>query len=98
MKLTPYTDAGVRTMSVYAFNKAPRCGAKTRAGTACLSPTVHGKKRCRMHGGAHGSGAPKGSLNAFKHGCTTRHAKDLRHRTRALLKASYALLSFAVNP
>jgi len=38
---------------------SPRCGAKTRSGGACRSPAVHGKKRCRMHGGAPGSGAPK---------------------------------------
>jgi hypothetical protein len=29
---------------------------------------VHGKKRCRMHGGASGSGAPKANRNARKHG------------------------------
>jgi hypothetical protein len=34
-----------------------RCGAKTRSGKACRSPAVQGKKRCRMHGGAAGSGA-----------------------------------------
>ena len=39
---------------------SPRCGAKTRSGGACRSPAVHGKKRCRMHGGAPGSGPPKG--------------------------------------
>ena len=35
---------------------SPRCGAKTRSGNACRSPAVRGKKRCRMHGGALGSG------------------------------------------
>jgi hypothetical protein len=35
-----------------------RCGARTRSGTPCRSPSVHGKRRCRMHGGASGSGAP----------------------------------------
>lgn len=50
------------------FSKAPRCGAKTRKGTPCKSPCVRGKKRCRMHGGARGSGAPQGNKNAFKHG------------------------------
>ncbi len=30
---------------------APRCGAKTRAGCPCRAPAVHGKQRCRMHGG-----------------------------------------------
>jgi hypothetical protein len=33
-----------------------RCGAKTRLGKPCNSPAVAGKFRCRMHGGAKGSG------------------------------------------
>jgi hypothetical protein len=43
-----------------------RCGAKTRSGKSCGSPAVHGNKRCRMHGGAPGSGAPRGHQNALK--------------------------------
>jgi hypothetical protein len=39
---------------------SPRCGAKTRSGQPCMSPAVNGKIRCRMHGGAVGSGAPRG--------------------------------------
>lgn len=46
---------------------APRCGARTRSGAPCKSPAIHGKKRCRMHGGI-GSGAPLGNTNAFKNG------------------------------
>jgi glucans biosynthesis protein len=49
-----------------------RCGAKTRSGTPCRSPAVQGKERCRMHGGAKGSGAPPGNRNALKHGLYTR--------------------------
>ena len=30
---------------------APHGGARTRAGGPCRSPAVHGKRRCRMHGG-----------------------------------------------
>jgi hypothetical protein len=30
---------------------APRCGAKTRKGTACNCPKMRGKNRCEMHGG-----------------------------------------------
>lgn len=30
---------------------ALRCGARTRAGGACLAPAIRGKLRCRMHGG-----------------------------------------------
>ena len=29
-----------------------RCGAKTRKGTACLSPAIKRNGRCRLHGGA----------------------------------------------
>src|SRR5258706_3284366 len=64
--------------SIEAMRKSPRCGAKTRAGPPCCSPAVGGKRRCRMHGGAPGSGAPLGNQNAFKHGRYTeeRLARD----------------------
>ena len=29
----------------------PRCGARTRGGCPCRAPAIHGKLRCRMHGG-----------------------------------------------
>ena len=64
---------------------SPRCGAKTRSGGACRSPAVHGKKRCRMHGGAQGSGAPRANQNARKHGLFTRDAIAERRRIQALL-------------
>jgi hypothetical protein len=52
-----------------ALRRAPRCGARTRSGSPCRSPIVKGKKRCRMHGGAAGTGAPKGNRNGnWKHG------------------------------
>lgn len=64
---------------------ARRCGAKTRAGTACCAPAVVGSKRCRMHGGK-GSGAPKDNQNARKHG---RYDRDMQARrgVQRLLKA-----------
>jgi uncharacterized protein YjcR len=37
-------------------------------------------RRCRMHGGAPGSGAPRGNKNALKHGLYTRQALDERQR------------------
>lgn len=70
----------------YKYLLSPRCGAKTRKQMPCLSPAVHGKRRCRMHGGAKGSGAPKGNQNALKNGHTTREAKAERREIRALLK------------
>ena len=71
---------------------SPRCGAKTRVGGACRSPSVHGKKRCRMHGGAPGSGAPKPYQNARKHGLFSRDAIEERRRIQALLGEARKLL------
>src|ERR1035437_4601953 len=49
--------------------KARRCGAKTRAGHPCRQAAVRERIRCRMHGGAKGSGGPLGDRNGnFKHG------------------------------
>ncbi len=69
-----------------------RCGAKTRSGKPCRSPAVSGKKRCRMHGGALGSGAPRGNKNAQKHGQYTREAITERRQLQALLKQSRMLI------
>lgn len=65
---------------------SPRCGAKTRRGTPCLAPAVLGKRRCRMHGGAAGSGAPEGNKNALKHGLYTKEAIAERRYIRELIK------------
>lgn len=35
------------------------------------------KNRWRMHGGARGSGAPKGNQNSFRHGVFTQEYKDI---------------------
>lgn len=74
------------------YSKAPRCGAKTRAGTTCRCPAVRGKKRCRVHGGAKGSGAPKGNKNAFKHGNYSAVAKLKRRETKRVTRALISLL------
>jgi hypothetical protein len=71
---------------------SPRCGAKTRAGGACRSPAVRGKKRCRMHGGARGSGAPRANQNARKHGLFSRDAIAERRQIQALLGEARKLL------
>ena len=71
---------------------SPRCGAKTRPGGACRSPAVRGKKRCRMHGGAQGSGAPRANQNARKHGLFTRDAIAERRQVRAVLGEARRLL------
>ena len=64
-------------MNTYSFNLAPRCGAKTRSDTLCKSPAMRLKNRWRMHGGARGSGAPKGNQNSFRHGVFTQEYKDI---------------------
>lgn len=68
------------------MRESPRCGAATRRGTACQSPAVAGKARCRMHGGAKGSGAAKGNSNALKHGFHTEEARERRRALRQLIK------------
>ena len=68
-----------------------RCGAKTRSGKPCMSPAVSGKKRCRMHGGAPGSGAPQGNKNAMKSGLFTRKAIEERRALRDLIRSARQL-------
>lgn len=63
-----------------------RCCATTRRGNSCLSPAVSGKARCRMHGGAKGSGAPKGSQNGrYRHGMRTQEALAEWRRVREIV-------------
>jgi len=71
---------------------SPRCGAKTRSNGACRSPAVHGRKRCRMHGGAQGSGAPKANQNARTHGLFTTDAITERRGIQRLLGEARKLL------
>lgn len=71
---------------------SPRCGAKTRSGAACRAPAVHGKPRCRMHGGAQGTGAPGANQNARKHGLFTGEAIAERKELLVLLREARAIL------
>jgi uncharacterized protein YjcR len=80
--------AGAQARNTRAMRQSPRCGAKTRNGSPCQSPAVTGKKRCRMHGGAAGSGAPKGNQNALKHGLYTRDAVEFNRHVRKLIRES----------
>ena len=65
---------------------AQRCEAKTRSGQPCRAPAANGKGRCRMHGGAKGSGAPLGNQNALRHGLYSREHLDWRREMNALLR------------
>jgi hypothetical protein len=84
-------------MSDHTRNIAPmqasrHCGAKTRSGKACRAPAMRGKRRCRMHGGAKDSGAPRGNRNARKHGRFTGSAVRERKQIEALLGEARKLL------
>jgi len=46
-----------------------------------------------MHGGADGSGAPKGNQNAFKHGAFTSKARARRAQLRELIAQAHQLLA-----
>lgn len=87
MKTTPCNGR-----KLYTFDNAPRCLAKTRRNTACQSPAVRGKRRCRLHGCGRGSGAPKGNAFAVTHGQTTAIAKAFRLDVRRVLKETRELV------
>ena len=83
------TDNPVRPTDTNAVSQATRCGAKTRSGAPCKSAPVTGRRRCRMHGGADGSGAPKGERNGnYKHG---RYTKEVAATRRWLREAAHML-------
>ena len=77
------------------MNQAPRCGARTRNGKPCQSPAVNGRRRCRMHGGAVGSGAPVGNKNALRHGWYTAEATARRRQLSDLIRQSRAVIAQA---
>jgi glucans biosynthesis protein len=83
---------GTHKRNTSAMLSSPRCGARTRAGTPCRSPATKEKKRCRMHGGAKGSGAPSGNRNALKHGAYTAETLRERAELRCLIAESEELL------
>lgn len=79
----------------YAFNNAPRCGARTKRnnGSPCRAPAIRGKRRCRIHGGSMGSGAQKSNKNALKHGSSTTDIKRFKKEIKEILhqvKKSFA--------
>ncbi|MFD1789707.1 HGGxSTG domain-containing protein [Sphingomonas floccifaciens] len=62
----------------------------TRQGTACLSPAMRGKRRCRLHGGK-SKGAPIGNRNAVKHGMRTADLRLFRRMMRSIVVAGRAV-------
>jgi hypothetical protein len=61
-------------------------GVPLRGGSPCRSPAVRGRRRCRMHGGAAGSGARAGNRNALRHGGRTAEAQALRRLASGLAR------------
>jgi uncharacterized protein YjcR len=81
-----------RARNVSPMLASARCGAKIRSGGSCRAPAMRGKRRCRMHGGAAGSGAQKGNQNARRHGLFTSDAIAERKQVRELLGEARRLL------
>ena len=65
---------------------------KGRPASHRQSTAVNGKKRCRMHGGAKGSGAPLGNQNAFKHGMYSGDTRAFEKKLRAMFKDNQEFL------
>lgn len=80
--------AGDHLRNVAGMHSAQRCGARTRKGTPCAAPAVKGRKRCRMHGGARGSGAPLGNQNALRCGLYTADSLELRRQVTRYIRES----------
>lgn len=82
------------------WDNAPRCGAKTRAGTPCRSAAMK-NGRCRMHGGAStgprtAEGIERIRASRTKHGRYSQAAvarrREARQNLRSLRAALRALL------
>ena len=88
MKTTSCTEN-----NTYAFNKAARCGARTKRnnGSPCRAPAVRGKQRCRIHGGSKGSGGQQGNTNALRHGYTTKAIKNFRENVKIAIQETTRL-------
>ena len=84
---------GTHTRNIAPMLSSLRCGARTRSGGSCRSPAIGGKKRCRMHGGAPGSGAPPGNQNALKNGHFTREKRAERRRFSEQLRQARQFLA-----
>jgi hypothetical protein len=83
---------GSHPRNTIGMRQSPRCGARTRRGSPCRAPAVAGKRRCRMHGGAAGSGAPVGNRNALKTALPRCEAIAPRSAIRELLREANEML------
>jgi hypothetical protein len=86
-------ETSVNPMHSLPMHRSPRCGARTRSGSPCQAPAVSGKRRCRMHGGAAGSGAPSGKRHGrYRHGLYGRDCLELKRALRILQQQSDDLI------
>lgn len=83
---------GSHLRNTLSMRTSLRCGARTRSGETCRAPAAHGKTRCRMHGGAKGSGARRKNRNALKHGWFTKKAVRERRNLKNLLEETREFL------
>ena len=71
---------------------ARRCHAHSkRTKQQCRNPAVRGKRVCRNHGAF--AGAPKGNVNALKHGRYSAEMIERRRLVRELLDEARDLVS-----
>ena len=85
-----------RTLKLLPMHLGPRCGARTRYGTPCQSPSM-ANGRCRMHGGK-SPGAPRGNRNALRHGLYSAKAISERRELAALRRSMRGLIKEVAGP
>ena len=70
----------------------PKCQAVAKStGRRCGNIAMKGKNVCYIRGGK-SSGAPKGNMNALRHGChTTKAIAECRYR-REFIKEAHRLI------
>lgn len=69
---------------------AKRCGAKNRRGLPCARAALHGKARCRLHGGlSTGARTPEGLARCME--VNLRHGRRSKWFQEIIAKAGMAL-------
>jgi hypothetical protein len=78
--------------------EARKCGAYARTtGGPCRAPCVHGRRRCRMHGGTN-NGAPRGERHPnYKSGKYTKEGKELVRGLMQMARDGEALLATTLD-
>ena len=77
-------------------HSAPRCGAKTRAGSPCQAPAML-NGRCRLHGGKStgprtAEGLERCRKVNWRHGSYSKEVLAAKHRVRELMRNSAQFL------